>query len=416
MSFPNERAGASRERRRLLEADAHEVARTNHLPPKRYFDNPALFRSVLEQPDDDVPRAAYAEWLVGQGDRFTRWRGECVAHGLALAHAAQRDPTTDFAALRPESVESSVLEEISYLEADKLVGSIEVHRGFVEKVAIRATILMRLADELFAAAPIRYLDLIDVSRVVEELARWPGLARMRALTFPVYGDDDLLTDAALDRLLESPYLTGIRAIRLVGQTQLTPAAYRRILTAPTLPQLSLFDIPATVLTCWEEPIPVWSTTRPQQTLSFFERAIVAPPASGDLRDTPILCPQRPEDWIAELERELGYQPCLHPEDYYGRYHVAVEVPIEHPIALDPAVMARRGESIAERGPKPSLMKRRAEGKCAICGSGQFEYRYGPPDPNPYDYDPNPGLESLDCRQCGTKWEPWSPAVSSSNEL
>ncbi|MEP6864552.1 MAG: hypothetical protein ABJE66_28280 [Deltaproteobacteria bacterium] len=403
------------ERRHRLEDLSRETAAHYRRPPKHYFEDESMFQAVLRAPDDDLPRVEYAEWLRIHSDENTRWRGECISEGMALARAAREEPTIDFEHRRP-TITSTALSEISSLESDDLVSSIRVHRGFVEKVAIRATNLMKLADELFGAAPIRFLDLIDVNRVVEELARWPGLARMRALTFPIYGDDDLLTDATLDQLLESPYLTGIRAIRLVGQTKLTPAAYRRILTAPTLPQLSLFDIPATVLTCWEEPTPVWSTARPQQTLSFFERAILAPPASGDLRDTPILCPQRPEDWIAELERELGYQPCLHPEDYYGRYHVAVEVPIEHPIALDPAVMALRGESIAERGPKPSLMKRRAEGKCAICGSGQFEYRYGPPDPNPYDYDPNPGLESLDCRQCGTKWEPWSPAVSSSNEL
>jgi hypothetical protein len=308
-----------------------------------------------------------------------------------------------------------VLSEIRLLEVDELVASVQVHRGFVEKVAIKAANLLSLADELFAAAPIRYVDLIEVNRAVDDLARWPGLSRMRALTFPVYGDDDLLTDATIDRLLESPYLTGIRAIRLVGQTKLTSAAYRRILTAPTLPQLSLFDIPAKVLTCWAEPISVWSTKRPQLELTFFERAIVAPPASGDLRDTPILCPQRPEDWIVELERELGYQPCLHPEEYFGRYHVALEVPIEHPIALDSSVMARRGQPVADRGAKPSLMQRRAEGKCAICGSDQLAGEFGPPDPNPYDYDPNPGLESLNCKQCGTKWYPWSPAVPFSNE-
>jgi uncharacterized protein (TIGR02996 family) len=415
MSFPQEREGASTERRRQLELMSVETAAYYRRPPKHYFDNDDLLQAVLRGPDDDVPRMAYAEWLRIHDDENTRSRGECIAHGVALARAARDEPTIDFESRRPV-VPSTAFSEIRWLESDQIVGEVRVHRGFVESVAITAGNLMNLADELFAAAPIRFLDLIDVNRAVDDLAHWRGLARMRALTFPVYGDDDLLTDASIDRLLESPYLTGVRAIRLIGQTKLTRAAYRRILTAPTLPQLSLFDIPAKVLTCWAEPIPVWSNERPKGTLSFFERAITAPPASGDLRDTPILCPQRPEDWIIELEHELGYQPYLHPEDYYGRYHVALEVPIEHPIALDAAVMARRGQPVADRDAKTSLMQRRAEGKCAICGCDQFEPERGPPDPNPYSYDPNPGLESLNCKQCGTKWFPWSPAVPFSNEL
>ncbi len=63
---------------------------------------------------------------------------------------------------------------------------------------------------------------------------------MHAISFPVFGEEDLLTDETIDRLLESPYLTNIAAIQLIDQTQLTSAAYRRIVTAPTLPKLSLF--------------------------------------------------------------------------------------------------------------------------------------------------------------------------------
>lgn len=402
-------------RRRSLEAGARDTAIRYNTPPKGYLDNDSLFRAVVDHPDADAPRDAYAAWLVAHQDDETRWRGQAIVEGLALAREARKDASIDFEKLRP-TVTSRVVSELEWLLADDLIDALEVHRGFVEKVAIKASNLMSLADELFGAAPIRFLDLVDINRAVDELSRWPGLERMRALTFPVYGDDDLLTDATIDRLLESPHLTGVRAIRLVGQTKLTPSAYRRIVTAPTLPQLSLFDIPAKVLTCWAELIPVWSNARPKDTLSFFERAISAPPASGDLRDTPILCPQRPEDWIVELEKDLGYQPCLHPEEYYGRYHVALEVPIEHPIAFDASAMTRRGQPVADRGAKPSLMQRRAEGRCAICGSDQFEREWGQPDPNPYSYDPNPGLESLNCKQCGTKWYPWSPAVPFSNEV
>jgi len=405
VSFPTQRADATAQRRRDL---AHESARRAHqlgLPLKGHYEDETLFAEVIRRPDDDKPREAYAHYQLLHPDEFTRWRGECVASGLQLARDTRIDPTLDFAARRP-FVPSSSLFDIDQLLGDGSIDRPRIHRGFVESVAIKATNLIELADELFAAAPIRFLDLIDVNRAVDELARWPGLQRMRALTFPICSDDDLLTDATIDRLLESPYLTNISAIRLVDQTRLTPAAYRRILTAPTLPRLSLFDIPAKILTCWAEPIPVWSNARPKDTLTYWENVIRSPPASGDLRDTPVPFIQRPEDWIVELERDLGYQPCLHPEEHYGRYRPALEVAIEHPIALDAAVMARRGERVPDLGPKPSLMARRAERRCAICGSDQLTLEYGAR--NPYADPDGLTTATLTCSRCGTVWWNWDP--------
>ena len=391
--------------RQNFERRSAERARSLGLPRKGYYDDEVLFDAVIGEPELEHPRSGYASWLTAHHDEFSRSRGQCIAGGLELARVARRDPRVDFERQRPFAP-STVFYELTGLLNDGLVDFPRVHRGFVESVAIKATNLIELADELFAAAPIRFLDLIDVNRAVDELARWPGLQRMRALTFPICSDDDLLTDATIDRLLESPYLTNISAIRLVDQTRLTPAAYRRILTAPTLPRLSLFDIPAKILTCWAEPIPVWSNARPKDTLTYWENVIRSPPASGDLRDTPVPFIQRPEDWIVELERDLGYQPCLHPEEHYGRYRPALEVAIEHPIALDAAVMARRGERVPDLGPKPSLMARRAERRCAICGSDQLTLEYGAR--NPYADPDGLTTATLTCSRCGTVWWNWDP--------
>ena len=183
-----------------------------------------------------------------------------------------------------------------------------------------------------------------------------------------------------------------------------------IISAPEFPdvlrRLSLFDIPAKVLSCWAEPVEVWSNEGRKDTLTYWERVIRSPPKSGDLRDTPVPCIQRPEDWIVELEHELGYQPCLHPEDHYGRYRPALEVAIEHPIALDSAIMALRGAPVTDLGPKPSLMARRAHGQCAICGSEQLSYEPGPK--NIYDDPFGEALATLTCSKCGTGWYAWTP--------
>ncbi|MEO8550323.1 MAG: hypothetical protein ABI678_10125 [Kofleriaceae bacterium] len=279
-------------------------------------------------------------------------------------------------------------------------------RGFAEHVAVRANRLIDISEELFEAAPIRSLDLRNLASAVDELAAWPGLSRMRALSFNVGEDADLLTDDVIDRLLRSPHLTNVSAIWMHRQTRLTQAAYRRIVTATTLPRLSLFYIQPTTLTCWAEPIEVVPADNPIMT--YFARMIETPPVSGDLRLTPTPVILRPEDWIVDLERAIGYQPCLHPEEHYGRYEVSIEAPIEHPIALDPAITSRRGELVPERGPKPSLMERQAKGLCAICGSAAFDREWGKGDP----YGDPQGVYSgaMICFRCGTRWFPWDAAM------
>jgi hypothetical protein len=125
-----------------------------------------------------------------------------------------------------------------------------------------------------------------------------------------------------------------------------------------------------------------------------------PPESGDLRDTPKHVILRPEDWIVQLERRLGYLPCVHPEDQYGRYRPDPAAVIDHPIARDPAIATRRGEPVPDPGPKPSLMERRRQGLCALCGSSEFDYEPGREDA----YSDPMGLAGIyACRRCGTRW-------------
>lgn len=58
-------------------------------------------------------------------------------------------------------------------------------------------------------------------------------------------------------------------------------------------------------------------------------------------DTPIPV-MRTKEWIAALERAIGYVPCVHPEEHYGRDFVDIDAIVAHPIARDAHIMARRG--------------------------------------------------------------------------
>jgi uncharacterized protein (TIGR02996 family) len=332
----------------LLSAAERAAARTMRLSigwPDAVRDQLELRRAVVERPDDDAPRHAYAAWMLGQEHEFARTIGAFITAQLRVAEAYRGDPRADVLTLRNwradqgfvaqtdfragDALRPWFLDDLSGLLSQGLVGWPQVYRGFVERVSLRARRFLQLADELFDLAPIRYLVLIEVAEVAAELADSPHLARVRSLSLPVYSARDPLTDGALQRLVGSPHLGNLAHLRLVHQAQLTPAVFKHIVTARTLPQLSCFEV-------------FTALHRGRATLGDAPTYDPRGRAERILRyDTPIAA-VLDQDWIAPLERALGYVPCLHPEEHYGRHLVDLEAVVQHPIALDPDVVVRRG--------------------------------------------------------------------------
>ena len=287
--------------------------------------------------------------MLGQEHEFAQTIGAFIAAQLRVAEAYRGDPRADVLTLRNwgadqrfvaltdfragDALRPWFLDDLSGLLTLGLVGWPQVYRGFVERVSLRARRFLELADELFSLAPIRHLVLIEVGEVVAELADCPHLARVRSLSLPVHTARDRLTDAALRRLLVSPHLDNLAHLRLVHQAQLTPLAFERIVIAQTLPMLSCFEVFAP-LHRWRGALGDASTYDPRGRA---ERILTY--------DTPIPA-LREQDWISPLERALGYVPCVHPEDHYGRHFVDLEAVVQHPIALDPDVLVRRGRALA----------------------------------------------------------------------
>jgi len=406
MSWPKEEPRRTREQRQEFAREMAEEARVRHWDfVKPYPEDETLLHRVIERPDDDAPRHAYAAWMLAQKYETARSIGGFIDDQLRVAEAYRADPRSDVSAIldvyqgraqfRAWPAQHS--HDLRLLLSESLIGDPTFYRGFVERVSVRAGRFLEIAEELFSLAPIRHLSLIGVPGVVDDLAASPHLARIRSLSLGRYSTDDELTDDTLARFLTSPHLGNIVHLRLGGQARLTARGHERVVTAPTLPRLSNFEVYTGVLTCWAEPV---HENYDASKLSYFERVIEKPATTGDLRDTPRPVVLRPEDWIVDLERRLGYVPCVHPEEHYGRYIVDIEAVTAHPIALDPAVMARRGQPVPDPGPKPSLMERRRQGLCAICGSASFAYEPGHSDA----YSDPIGLAGIfECQRCGTRW-------------
>lgn len=409
MSWPQEkpvlRSRPQREGKRLRD---EEFSRSYDGLAKPYPEDESLRLAVIESPDDDAPRRAYAAWMKQQPHEEAQDIARFIHDQLAVAEAFRIDPRADVSALyedwlgprgfRTPSVKHT-RHDLELMMMEGLVGWLGFYRGFVEDVSMRAHRFLELAEEVFSLAPVRHLGLIEVPASVAALAASPHLARMRSLALVALEPDaaNLLTDDMIDRLLDSPYLGNVTHLRLGGQLALTPRAYQRIATAESLPMLSNFEVYTDgSATIWQEKI---EPSYDESSLTYFQRVLESYPSTQDLRDTPRPVPLRPEDWIVELERALGYVPCVHPEEHYGRYLVDVEAVTAHPIAADPAVMARRGQPVPDPGPKPSLMARRQRGECAICGGAAFSFT--PDAPEPYGQSGFDGL--LTCARCGSRW-------------
>jgi hypothetical protein len=324
------------------------AAATPRRLPEGVVDHAELRRMVIARPDDDAPRHAYAAAMLGQAHPFARTIGAFTMAQLRVAEAFRRHPRADVTRLRSwrgdgafvsttefragDTLRPWFVDELAALTSSGLVGWPQIYRGFVERVAMRAGRFLELAEELFRLAPIRHLVLICVPAVVDQLAASPHLARIRSLSLPRHSGADELSDDTVARLVASPHLGQLAHLRLVHQQGLTARAYERIVTAATLPQLSHVEL-YTPLGLGEHDVATYDR------IGRSERMIAY--------DTPMRAVQ-PKDWIAELERGLGYVPCVHGYDHYGRDFVDIEAVAAHPIALDARIMARRGQRVAQR--------------------------------------------------------------------
>lgn len=141
-------------------------------------------RAVLQDPDADEPRLAYAEWLAARGDP----RADFIRAQLALAQAHRAHAgVSEWAG--PHDLSKAHLEQHGALwrlplepfVIEGIVSKPRFYRGFIEHVAMDAADFAAHANRLFAVAPIRHLTLTGVAKAPMALAS-PALERMVSLT------------------------------------------------------------------------------------------------------------------------------------------------------------------------------------------------------------------------------------------
>jgi uncharacterized protein (TIGR02996 family) len=172
-------------------------------------DEPELLREVLAKPDADGPRLAYAQWCEGQADPALVARARFIEAELTLVHlgAAQgfelRHLADGLLAAHASQWNAAIL---------PLASAPVFDRGFVELVTLTARDFLASADSLFALAPIRHLELSEITDVAAELFASPKLARLRSLGLDRAG----LLDQHVELLAASPHLGELRWLSIAN--------------------------------------------------------------------------------------------------------------------------------------------------------------------------------------------------------
>jgi uncharacterized protein (TIGR02996 family) len=207
-----------------------------------------LLRAVIDAPEDDRPRLAYASWLqkVGDTDRADFIRVQCE-----LAKSPANSPKRPALLAR----EKDLLERHGWHWAEEFGTQIEewvFRRGFIERVQMG---LERPAEEIVAVlnkAPIRHVRDIsqycDFKGVVEAL---PHFERLTGLEFwYLYA----FKDSLVEQLLASPHLQNLRTLILHHDRNGNLVKERVLIEGLNSPhRANLEELAVNVDGCWRGP-------------------------------------------------------------------------------------------------------------------------------------------------------------------
>jgi uncharacterized protein (TIGR02996 family) len=180
-----------------------------------------FLQSILADPQDEVARLAYADWLLEQGDPRKAALGEFIQVQSQLARFSEAQVSwsawSDAAGRRPQLLarEKELREgcqDVLSAGLLRLVQGFEFRRGFIEQVTTSGRIFLQSGEQLFQAAPIQEIRFVETRspELVATLAASPHLARLTGLDFSA----SYFGDRGLSALLASPHLGRLRSLNL----------------------------------------------------------------------------------------------------------------------------------------------------------------------------------------------------------
>jgi uncharacterized protein (TIGR02996 family) len=187
-------------------------------------DRDAFLAAIIEQPEQDLPRLVYADFLDDSGETA---RAEFIRLQCA---AAQGD--------REHDRRIGELEKLHREEWLAPLGRGVYHavfrRGFPEHLVMAARDFVKDNPEIRMHTPVRGIALLGAGRVLARLLAGPHLAGLTALHLT----GGMLGDAGVERLTECSHLAGLRTLRL-GMNEIGDAGATALANCPFLEELRL---------------------------------------------------------------------------------------------------------------------------------------------------------------------------------
>jgi uncharacterized protein (TIGR02996 family) len=235
----------------------------------------AFLADILTHPDDDAPRLVYADWLEEQGDPASRARSEFIRVQYALAELPPGDLRRPPLEQRERDLLLAHGDEWTAGLRELRVPAWRFRRGFVEGITVHPGQVVEFARELPALAPLRELHLtsrdpwgyparyrslnlkavaglswleqitaLDLEGLwwdsssrdsATPLLQSPRLVNLTALSVPC-------SAAILNALVQAPYLSRLKKLRLGGGGgEGAPAFFRKAKLSGLL-RLELHDL------------------------------------------------------------------------------------------------------------------------------------------------------------------------------
>ncbi|WP_166819878.1 TIGR02996 domain-containing protein [Thalassoroseus pseudoceratinae] len=184
--------------------------------------NPFL-QAVLDEPEDDLARLVYADWLDEQGDP----RGEFIRVQVELAALTPADDSWRDLKNRETELLNRHLAEwfdgmrrvrhgFSHCQYQPFFagkGSCQLVRGFRESVRVRTRVFLKHAAKIFEQMPLRRLHLFYDDHGEKEFQRFaksPYLEKLTELTFDWQGS----VEPQLRAILAHPHSQSLQSLEL----------------------------------------------------------------------------------------------------------------------------------------------------------------------------------------------------------
>lgn len=197
-------------------------------------EQPDLLRAVVENPDLDGPRLAYADWCATIDEDDMRARAEFIRAQIQLLYTPAETLNTGGAYFAQRRI-AELVDRWGETWAEPVrpfVTSYSFQRGFVGHVAMTARGFLENAERLFAVAPVRHLDLMDVRELRDSIASSPFLGRLTSLSLDGCG----LASSDIRSLVSTPSLFALRWLSL-RDNRLDLDGARAIAASPYLKML-----------------------------------------------------------------------------------------------------------------------------------------------------------------------------------